>query len=74
MTIGPKVTVNASCFECQYCRTKGYSVQGDSGSEVYCNEDGTGTLRHIGDTNWDTPIWCRFRVKAIAEALNAMNH
>jgi hypothetical protein len=65
--LGPTVRIELSCSECLHCKTKGYACQGDSGSDVYCNYDGT--LRHIGDTRWDTPEWCPFRRDAIREAV-----
>lgn len=70
MAVGPTVKLAISCFDCEHCKTKGYSCQGDSGSGVYCNHGGT--LRHVGDTSWKTPAWCPLRDKAIKAAIREM--
>lgn len=53
---GPTVTMKRSCFDCEFCRSERYAVQGDSGSDVYCTSEN----RYIGDTTWATPDWCPF--------------
>ena len=64
---GPNINLDFSCHNCEHVRTKGYTCQGDSGSEVHCNADGT--LRYIGDTTWRTPEWCPLRHQALADYL-----
>lgn len=62
---GPKVTIDASCLGCKFEASESYQVQGDSGSEVYCNATGN----RIGDTTWKTPEWCPFLVIEISQLL-----
>lgn len=57
-TIGPKVTVHRSCFDCAVCKCERYAVQGDSGFTVSCTHESLSEPRRIGDTNWTTPEWC----------------
>lgn len=68
MNKGPTVTLNIRCDDCQHCRTKGYSCQGDSGTDVYC---ALMDMKTIGDTCWRTPEWCPLRAEAIRVALAA---
>ena len=60
MEEGPKKTVSHSCFNCKYCESTSYNVQGDSGHDVYCNHNDKDNPDYIGDTNWNTPKWCPF--------------
>lgn len=67
---GPRLKVEMSCFDCDYCVGESYRCQGDSGTDVYCIHpsmaDTVATPRKlIGDTNWSTPAWCPFRQQAI---------
>mgnify|MGYP000526440770 CR=1 FL=1 len=57
LMIGPKITIKASCYNCEHCRTERYCVQGDSGTDVRCAAAGN---KLVGDTCWDTPEWCPF--------------
>lgn len=63
---GPTVKLDISCFDCQHCKTSGYTCQGDSGSEVFC---GAMNNKTIGDTTWKTPDWCPYRNEAIQRAI-----
>lgn len=64
-TPGPKLKVDASCFDCTYERSEGYRVQGDSGHDVYCDHPNDPGKR-IGDTTWTTPEWCPILAEALA--------
>lgn len=63
-TNGPRITVRLSCFDCRHEDSISYRVQGDSGQDVFCNNpevvDTFGKPRRIGDSTWDTPMWCPF--------------
>lgn len=68
---GPRITVNASCSSCEYVRTSHYAVQGDSGCNVSCSQpevvaDNQGKDRYVGDTTWDTPMWCPMLTAALS--------
>lgn len=66
-TNGPKLRLEASCFDCEHCQSNGYKEQGDSGHMVYCaHPDKTGN-GCIGDTTWDTPKWCPLLPAALAK-------
>lgn len=54
--IGPEI--KKSCFKCEACTSKSYSVQGDSGHTVYCAHKDHEEQKYIGDTTWKTPDWC----------------
>lgn len=54
---GPRLRVVASCNGCQHVRSESYRVQGDSGTNVFCDHP-RATERVVGDTTWDTPKWC----------------
>jgi hypothetical protein len=60
--IGPKVKIQASCFNCEHCKTERYAVQSDSGTDVRC---GAVDNKYIGDSRWDTPDWCPFLSAAV---------
>ena len=64
---GPRVRIDASCFDCAYECSESYAVQGDSGHDVYCTHpDVPGErAKHIGDTTWNTPEWCPLLVVAV---------
>lgn len=73
---GPTVQLVLSCFNCIHCRTKGYTCQGDSGSDVFC---AAADNRPIGDTTWATPDWCPYREYGILKTIerfyqNRSNH
>lgn len=55
--VGPRETVNRSCYDCSVCKSESYAVQGDSGHDVYCTHPLVGR-KHIADTSWATPDWC----------------
>lgn len=59
---GPKVRIDASCFDCFHERSNAYAYQSDSGQDVYCTHPLVRTperlARHVGDTIWKTPEWC----------------
>lgn len=68
--IGPKLTLDATCYECIYKRSERYTAQGNSGADVYCVHPSSlvdGKQRHVGDTTWRTPVWCPELPKAKAE-------
>lgn len=54
---GPRLNINASCFDCQFCHAERYTAQGDSGYEVDClhPEAPKETQQR---TIWNTPGWC----------------
>jgi hypothetical protein len=55
--VGPALSIRASCVGCAFERSVSYRVQGDSGSDVYCDHpDANG--KRVADTRWDTPEWC----------------
>lgn len=57
--VGPKLTVTASCFDCSFCKSEYYAVQGDSGRDVSCTHPPYAEKpRYIGDSTWRTPAWC----------------
>jgi hypothetical protein len=56
--VGPTRTVRLSCFDCVHCKSSRYQVQGDSGSDVWCDHPQAPTEHDIGDTTWATPTWC----------------
>ncbi len=67
---GPRVRIDASCFDCEYERSERYVVQSDSGSDVYCvHPDVELRRRRVGDTTWHTPKWCPLLGQAIARLL-----
>ena len=60
---GPRITVKLSCFDCRHCESESYAVQGDSGMQVYCCHPSAVSIdgaRRIGDSDWQTPMWCPF--------------
>ncbi len=57
MKIGPTVTVKKICYGCCYKQSESYAVQGDSGCDVYCLHPSV-VRKFIGDTTWNTPVWC----------------
>lgn len=62
-TWGPRIRLDASCFDCTFCRSESYTAQSDSGHTVYCDKaDG----KYIG-LSWRTPKWCPLLKDAIAE-------
>ena len=63
MRIGPKVTVEKSCYGCECEKVEHYAVQGDSGCHVSCTHPLVGS-RRIGNDNWTTPDWCPVKVGA----------
>lgn len=69
MSTGPKVELQLSCYDCEYCKNSSYTCQSDSGTDVSC---GAMNNRHIGDTNWNTPDWCPYRTAAIDTAIREM--
>ena len=64
---GPKLTTEASCFECEYCESASYAVQGDSGFTVYCKHPNAPQDVTIGDTTWRTPDWCPVMGRVLAK-------
>ena len=62
--IGPKVTTQRSCFDCEVCVSESYRVQSDSGQDVYCTHPSLAERKRIGDTNWETPDWCPAAITA----------
>lgn len=59
----PRITVRLSCFECNHEDSTSYRCQSDSGHNVFCNHPDVvkdGKPKRIGDTTWDTPMWCPF--------------
>jgi len=70
---GPKLTIKATCFDCEHERSESYAVQGDSGCNVFCAhpdmvaESKLRSNRRIGDSTWDTPKWCPMLAGAIAD-------
>lgn len=67
---GPKIRIEASCFDCKFCKSECYSVQGDSGQHVSCAHPDTANS-DIGDTTWHTPPWCPLLDAAMASAIEA---
>lgn len=67
-THGPKLTIEASCMNCEFERSERYVCQGDSGHVVYC--DHTAGQGRIGDTTWTTPTWCPLLAEAKARLLD----
>lgn len=55
---GPTVKTQKSCYECEFCTSKHYAVQNDSGCVVDCVHPSFASPRQVGDTVWDTPVWC----------------
>ena len=77
-TVGPKVEMKLSCFDCTHCETERYAVQGDSGNDVYCNHPECGLTmsqdrRYVADSNWATPQWCPLRQRAINEFVSQLD-
>jgi hypothetical protein len=70
MSVGPTVRIEASCFSCVHCTTRGYRVQGDSGNMVYCTHLEIGR-RVVGDTRWETPLWCPLLAAAVSSLLGS---
>ncbi len=66
--IGPKIRIEASCFDCKFCRSERYAVQGDSGQDVSCTHPGAANSE-IGDTTWATPAWCPLLEDAMDKAI-----
>ena len=62
---GPRLTIEASCFDCMYCRSERYQWQGDSGSNVSCAHPQRSGEGGIGDTTWNTPAWCPLYQQAL---------
>lgn len=66
---GPRVKIELSCFDCDFCTSESYACQGDSGSDVYCIHpeavEAGKDRRHVGDSRWTTPVWCPLRQAAI---------
>ena len=67
--IGPKITIQASCYNCEHCRTERYAVQGDSGTDVSC---AAVENKPVGDSCWDTPAWCPFVEEAKRAAAQSL--
>ena len=55
--IGPRVTIEKSCYGCECEKVEHYAVQGDSGCYVNCTHKAVGEKR-IGNDSWTTPEWC----------------
>jgi len=67
--IGPQLTIEASCFDCEHCRSVSYQWQGDSGKDVSCAHPERSGEGGIGDTTWKTPAWCPLYKAALAKLL-----
>jgi len=59
---GPTVTINYSCFNCRYESSEKYYCQSDSGHDVYCNHPSFTERKLVGDSMWDTPDFCPFKI------------
>lgn len=75
---GPRVRIELSCFDCDFCTSDRYTCQGDSGHDVYCiypnKVDTVATRRrHVGDSNWSTPTWCPLRQAAINKMVTGLS-
>lgn len=57
---GPIISLSVKCLNCVYCNSEEYSVQGDSGIDVYCTHPDFESKKYIGDTKWDTPTFCPY--------------
>jgi hypothetical protein len=75
---GPRIRIEMSCFDCDYCVSESYRVQGDSGSDVYCLHPSivptaATPRKYIGDSSWSTPIWCPLRQVAIDKMISGLS-
>lgn len=70
--IGPKITVHASCSECQFCGSEYYYVEDgnseDSGFNYWCKHE---AAPKVGNDCYRTPKWCPFLVEAMKKCLGA---
>ncbi len=55
---GPNITIKASCSKCDFCHSERHNVQGDNGSDVYCEHPNFEERKLVGDTHWNTPDFC----------------
>ena len=58
MRKGPEVTIRVSCFGCTFCHGERYNVQGDTGSDIYCEHTNFEERKYIGDSHYNTPDFC----------------
>lgn len=56
---GPKLKLEATCFDCAHCKSTRYVCQGDSGYANHCEAAG----QAIG-ISWRTPDWCPYLTEA----------
>lgn len=69
---GPHLMIEASCQGCEYERSSYYAIQGDSGHIVRCEHpDGQ---KRIGDSTWQTPVWCPMLPEAKRRLAMALNN
>jgi hypothetical protein len=65
---GPLLRIEASCNGCEFETHQRYSVQGDSGCDVYCTHPAA-PKSDVGDSTWKTPEWCPLLSVAITKLL-----
>lgn len=69
---GPTIRIEMSCLNCQYCESKRYQVQGDSGCDVRCTHPAALKERYIGDSKFKTPGWCPVLPEAWGDILTSV--
>lgn len=70
---GPKVQISFSCSNCEFCKSTYYNVQGDTGHDVYCDHPSFDAIKRIGDTRWDTPDFCPYKIDALKGKIKSLD-